>query len=233
MTAAVRFCRFSDRDAMAGAAAAWLAGVLAPSRGVRRVALAGGQTPLPVYELLRDMPLEWGRVTFLPTDERCVEDGHPRSNVGMLRRVLGEDKRILPLVEGARMAGAEAVEAVLLGAGADGHVASLFPRTAVDDGSGAEVRRVAPAGQPEARLSLPLRALVAAPALLLVLSGEDKLGVLAGALAGEEGGGELAELAGVTAVEVEGAWHPLRAVLVGRLRAFDEGGGETLVYYAD
>ena len=77
--AGFRFECFDCREAQARAAAEWVAAAVGDRTGVR-VALAGGETPLPVYRLLAGR--RWEGVEFLPTDERCVPLDDPRSNGG-------------------------------------------------------------------------------------------------------------------------------------------------------
>ena len=145
-------------DALVGAAAESIARSARDAiaaRGRFTVALAGGGTPRPVYELLatayRDA-VEWPRVEAFFGDERCVPPGDTRSNfrmadeallsrvpVGRVHRMLGE----LAPREAAERYEAElratlsvepdgaTFDLVLLGVGADGHTASLFPGDAV------------------------------------------------------------------------------------------------------
>ena len=171
---------FASRESQAAAAANWLARQIcaaiagAGAGAPARVALAGGKTPAPAYALLAKKRLNWSRAEFTPTDERLVPPNHPRSNITMLRQTLGANKRLVALAEGAP---APPPHVVLLGAGADGHIASLFAS------KDANMRRrrvfcVCPAAQPEARLTLPLRALALAPRLLLLICGGDKLQTL-------------------------------------------------------
>jgi 6-phosphogluconolactonase len=123
------------------------------SRGVFSVALAGGNTPRRVYELLATAPLkqliEWSRTHLFFGDERCVPPDHPESNYGMVYAAL-ISKVEIPSENVHRIAGegnpeqnAERYEKelrtffgelrwprfslVLLGMGEDGHTASLFP----------------------------------------------------------------------------------------------------------
>ena len=126
-------------------------------RGRFSVALAGGSTPRRVYELLSSpdhrAAVDWDRVEFFWGDERVVPPDHPDSNYGMAFAVLlaplavpsSRVHRIkaerLDLEEAARdyhmeiarVLGAEAAgpppafDLILLGMGADGHTASLFP----------------------------------------------------------------------------------------------------------
>jgi 6-phosphogluconolactonase len=126
-------------------------------RGRFSVALAGGSTPRRLYELLSlpdyRTEVEWDRVEFFWGDERAVPPDHPDSNYGMAFGVLLEPLAVRPAqvhrikaeladleeaargyhVEIARVFGVTpdgpppALDLVLLGMGADGHTASLFP----------------------------------------------------------------------------------------------------------
>lgn len=117
------------------------------------VALAGGNTPRRVYELLGSdrfkNRIEWSRVHLFFGDERCVPPDHPDSNYRMaveslishvpipvtnVHRIIGEGEAN----ENARAYENELREffagqswprfdLVLLGMGDDGHTASLFP----------------------------------------------------------------------------------------------------------
>ena len=120
------------------------------------VAVAGGNTPKRVYELLasdsyRDRT-EWLSVHIFFGDERCVPPDHPESNYRMVKESLLSHVPI-PMVNVHRMRGEDdpalgarhyeeelraffkaapwpRFDLVLLGMGDDGHTASLFPHTA-------------------------------------------------------------------------------------------------------
>ena len=93
-------------------------------KGVFSVALAGGSTPLTVYQLLASEPyseqVDWSRVHIFWGDERCVPPDHNDSNYGKARLALldavplppGNIHRIPAELEPERAA--EAYEEVLL-----------------------------------------------------------------------------------------------------------------------
>lgn len=128
------------------------------ARGRCALALSGGSTPRPLYELLATpdfaSAIDWMRVHVFWGDERCVPPDHPDSNFRMTREAL-LDRVPIPSGNVHRIAGEEAPEVaarayedtlrayfgvpqgppersfdlVLLGMGDDGHTASLFPGT--------------------------------------------------------------------------------------------------------
>ncbi len=130
------------------------------AHGHFKVALTGGSTPRRLYELLAQPSLRrqvpWDRVEIFWGDERAVPPGHPQSNYRMAHEALLHAVEVDPArvhrmpaeradldaaareyqAEMARACGVDPggppprLDLVLLGMGADGHVASLFPGTA-------------------------------------------------------------------------------------------------------
>jgi 6-phosphogluconolactonase len=118
-------------------------------RGRFVVALSGGSTPRPLYAQLAREPfatqIDWTSVHVFWGDERCVPPYHTDSNYRMARKAL-LDHVAIPSANIHRIKGElppeEAAAAyqdvlrafgrfdlILLGMGADGHTASLFPGT--------------------------------------------------------------------------------------------------------
>jgi len=171
------------------------------NRGIFRIALSGGSTPRLLFDALTRAPfregIAWSRARFFFVDERSVPPDHERSNYRMARERLFEPLEIPPdRVERMRgeddpETGARAYEDVLaadfggpgpafrfdfvlLGLGADGHTASLFPGTAAL----AEERRAVLANyvpkMGEWRLTLTLPVLNAARHAVFLVTGAEK-----------------------------------------------------------
>lgn len=191
---------YASTAALAESCAIAVAALLREGIGRGRAALVGtgGRSPSPVYAALRDAELDWRRVTVTLSDERCVDPGSPDANVAQLREHLlrgrASEARLLPLWPAPETAALTALmpfDAVLLGMGEDGHVASLIPGMArLDEGLTTEAPLVgveAGVGKPPVpRISLTLSALLQSRAIFLLIAGETKRQVIARALAGED-----------------------------------------------
>jgi 6-phosphogluconolactonase len=132
-----------------------LARKVAADNGVVNAALAGGNTPRRLYQLLAAEPfaglIPWNCIHFFWGDERNVPPGHPESNYSMARESLFAHVPVppahihrIPTGDGTAIEAADLYERVLreklpianglprfdyvlLGLGANGHTASLFP----------------------------------------------------------------------------------------------------------
>jgi 6-phosphogluconolactonase len=151
------------------------------------ITVPGGSTPFPILAELAARPLDWGRVTIWPGDDRIVPEDHPASNVGRIRALLDPvGTTVVALDESSRP---PHFAVAWLGMGGDGHVASLFPNTdpQVDDPQ--PLRRLTPDPlPPEApfdRLTLTLPALLDSDELVFVIRGDAKRAVFDAAARGE------------------------------------------------
>lgn len=194
---------YPDGPALAAAAACGVAEQLAAGLATRpRASLAatGGRSPGRTYEALRDAPLDWARVVVTLSDERCVPPGAPEANARLVREglLVGPAARahFLPLWPSPppeALAAIQPFDAVLLGMGEDGHVASLLPgdpglTETLDPGGETRIAQV-PAGlgsPPVARITLTLSALLDARAIFLLIAGGAKREVAERALSGED-----------------------------------------------
>ena len=188
-------------------------------RGTFTLVLSGGKTPLGLYEMLGQPPylsqMPWAQTHFFWGDERCVPPDRPDSNFGAahatmvskapippdnIHRMRGE----MPPQEGADAYQLELhdffvpldgefpqFDLILLGMGANGHVASLFPGSPVLEGDHHWVMAVPPSGDPPlARLTLTLPVFNHAREILFLISGENKREAIHKVLADPENAGD-------------------------------------------
>ncbi len=146
---------FSDQEELSRQAAEAVVCTLLAARERPRLSLAlsGGNTPLGLYRRLAAPPLRdavpWDRLEVFWSDERAVPPDHPESNFRLARESLLDHVPLTPAqihrppVDGAalkavairyaaeirRVLGGKTprFDLILLGLGADGHTASLFP----------------------------------------------------------------------------------------------------------
>lgn len=171
-------------------------------RGTFRVALSGGTTPVPLYRRLAargDLP--WDRSRIFLGDERFVPQNHVDSNFASVRSALLDHVPVDPdlvhpwPIAADPEASAEAYarildrelggapfDLVLLGLGADGHTAGIFPGTGVADSHDATVA-THPDGVDHPRLSLTPRRLSESRVTAFLVSGSEKQRALEALLA--------------------------------------------------
>ena len=194
------------------------------ARGHAFLALAGGRTPLPIYKALAASADARG-ISAIPTDERCVPHDHPACNLRALREAFGDSgikTLALTLDDGTPetttlAAHPQDFDAVLLGMGADGHFASLFPFAEnlrdglVPDAADAIATLPVPLPPeaPFARVSLTLQRLLRAREIHLVVTGDDKRRVLRAAQQQDDGAGlPIAALLHARSRSVQIHWSP-------------------------
>ena len=178
------------------------------TRGGAHVALAGGTTPHKLYQRLGESgmagDLPWSKVEVFFGDERDVPQDHVESNFRMVQRTLLDHVPINWAKVHPMRADAEDIDAaakeyeqiirqrvsaedneiprfdlVLLGVGADGHVASLFPGT---DAVGEREKLVGAHFVPvlgRKRMTLTLPLINAARNIVFLVTGQDKAEAIA------------------------------------------------------
>jgi len=204
--------KFSSRAAASEAAASRIAELIAArlagqdDAATVAMVVSGGTTPAQCFELLSHKDLDWQRVQLVLSDERWVASDHQDSNERLIRDALlthkASDADVLSVYEHdlsvdercdslqsqlpqSGFAGA------MIGMGADGHFASLFPDmeglgTALDtdnDRFYVPVRTVASA---HPRVSMTLAALLQSEQILLLFFGAEKFAIYEQARAGDE-----------------------------------------------
>lgn len=193
-------------SAMAQSIAQYLQQALA-DRGQALLSVSGGQSPVAMFEVLRQQPLDWSRVHVTLVDERCVPTRHEASNARLVRAhllqgaasaarftpLVPQEDGPLPLATELAAAASFALQALgpadvlVLGMGADGHTASLFA-------GGQELVQALdlacpqaclpmhldplPANAPFARVTQTLAQLLSSRQLVLPVVGADKLATL-------------------------------------------------------
>ncbi len=193
-------------------------------RGAAALAVPGGRTPGLFLANLFSRPLNWAAVVIVPTDDRRVPPDSPDSNLGTLTALMAgrpaAAARRLALVHGRSTAAEDCAaalvelerldtlfDAVVLGMGEDGHVASLFPGQSIADTACPPcVPGLAP-GPPRSRISLSLPRLLATRSLFLLAGGERKRAVLERACNGGGDGLPVSAIVRHAAVPFEIFWY--------------------------
>ncbi|MBT4934863.1 MAG: 6-phosphogluconolactonase [Rhodospirillaceae bacterium] len=168
-------------------------------RGNAFLAVSGGRTPEHVFPLLAKQAVAWEKVSITLADERWVDTEHPDSNERLARRLLlqGPASRARfvglktdhqnPLdaeadVEAALTTLNWPLDALFLGMGEDGHIASLFP----DEKNWSDVPglalAVADSEKRQPRMSLTPAALLNSHHIFVVISGPEKRAILDAAM---------------------------------------------------
>jgi 6-phosphogluconolactonase len=181
------------------------------SRGEVFVTLSGGGTPQRLFQLLARPPYQisipWDVIHFYWGDERCVPPEHPESNFGQVKKILLDrvpvrlenihrvNGELTPekaaenyLRQLAKNGTAEQpwpkMDYTLMGMGADGHTASLFPRKENPEEKISPVITVSAEyeGRPAERVTLTPEVFNTSRNVVFLVTGADKATALSAVL---------------------------------------------------
>ena len=166
--------------------------------GHASLCVPGGTTPGPVFDTLSGVDLDWPNVAVFLNDERWVPESSPRSNTRLLRERLlrgpAAQANLVPLYApadqpeqmlealSAGIAPHLPISVLLLGMGADMHIASLFPgadlleQALAPDAPVLMALRAEAAGEP--RITLTAQALETAFHIHILIRGPEKRAAL-------------------------------------------------------
>lgn len=176
-------------------------------RGAAVLSVSGGKSPVALFEALRVINIDWSRVRVTLVDERFVPRTHPDSNALMVQTHLLQDlaskaQLVFMVVNdsatldapselahsaGEALRAAGPADVLVLGMGADGHTASLFP-DAPNLAEALDLRNTQtcvaielakpPANAPYPRITQTLAQILSSRHIVMPLSGADKLHTL-------------------------------------------------------
>lgn len=168
-------------------------------KGEASLLVSGGSTPIQLFKELSKQEINWNKVTISLVDERLVDTSHKDSNTRLVQENLLQNKakqaHFVPLVFGLdkNITLEKATEAiakikrpftiVVLGMGADGHTASLFPNAPqLEVGMSLQTKDdlilTEPPVAPYDRISFTRTALLNTDRLFLHCYGEEKKAIL-------------------------------------------------------
>lgn len=212
MTHDLRICDdIGDLGRRAAEAAAAIVTEAVRDKGRCSIALAGGNTPRPMYRALADTfgeRIQWTQVHVFWGDERFLPAGDERRNESIVREAILDRVSCPPAnvhaVSGLAASADEAAgeyervlrqhfptewprfDLVLLGLGADGHTASLFPRSsALGERQRWALAATVPA-DPPLRITLTLPVFNRAAVTFFLVSGSAKAHALHQVLSGAD-----------------------------------------------
>ncbi len=184
----------SAREAQSAAAEI----IVDAARAGEPIALSGGSSPGPAYEISAELEPDWSLAGLWWGDERCVPPDDERSNYLLVKRTLldriEQQPREVQRIRGelgGEPAAAEydrLLDGITLGLafqgiGADGHTASLFPNSpALQE---RERRAVAVPYDDVERVTMTLPVLSGAQQVVFLVLGEEKAEAVARAFAGD------------------------------------------------
>lgn len=198
---------FASRDAASLAAADRIVELLEARldrENDASLVVSGGTTPGKCFQQLSQVEIDWHRVRVVLSDERWVPNDHKDSNERLVRETLIKDAAkgasVLSVYQ-ADLSVDERCDAIqkemppsgfacsMVGMGADGHFASLFPDAdSLEAGLNEDNQRfympVRTSASPHPRVSMTLASILKSDEILLLFFGDEKHAVFEEAMAG-------------------------------------------------
>lgn len=215
------FEQYQDRQSLTHAVSSRMVDLVGEAfrrKGRASLALAGGRTPLEIYQRLAAWPLRWDWVDVTLTGEGWVNRTSLERCANMVRHRLLTDNaaqaNFIPFVpawedDPGHAALVHSVwnadravralgqfDCVLLGMGLDGHIASIFPNNPAnhllldpENPNSCQLSPAHPGGPRQPRISLTLGEILRSRKVMLVIRGKRKFELLRRALATPDPGG--------------------------------------------
>ncbi len=180
-------------------------------RGEATFMVSGGSSPEALYKSMSNSDLPWESIYVALVDERWVDFAHDKSNEAFVVKSLIQNKAAATNLIGMKNTAESAQEGLadceaayqqlaqpfditILGMGSDGHTASLFPNAnGLQEALTTDALCAAINAHPSEvtgaiteRMTLSLNGLLQSKALVLLLTGEEKLNVFRAAQAGTD-----------------------------------------------
>lgn len=164
-----------------------------------RVGLSGGNSPKPFFSLMANQyteALDWTKVEFYWIDERWVSIEDEESNYGNAYRIWlnklpsklfpmvkivsnqEEQMRLYDQLLDAKFGNTYGLDWVLIGVGADGHIASIFPNDSTGVQSKQKVFLAYHPATLQPRISMTMRFLLHSKQLFYLITGKEKEHIL-------------------------------------------------------
>lgn len=201
---------FEGDDILYRKASEYIEGVILDNQsehGIARMLLSGGKTPMPIYKILgNNGAIDWNNLELFCSDERCVPATDPNSNQGNIIKSLSNmvidncrevnffdtsceiEECVKSYIDKLEALDDVWFDIAVLGLGADGNIASLFPNNEyLRHHDNSVIATIAPKTESiSQRVSLTVESILNSREILIVLNGDNKINVLSELLEGHQ-----------------------------------------------